>query len=80
MTAPSPPTPFVVPAGYELRKIGAAPRIPPGWRLVPDAADKEMVRAAEEVEDLYRRGTPDTWRKVFREMIGAAPMYRGETE
>lgn len=27
-----------------------------------------MVQAAEQVEDLYRRGTPDTWGKVFRAM------------
>ena len=25
----------------------------------------EMIEAAEQVEDLYRRGTPDTWKKVY---------------
>lgn len=28
----------------------------------------EMIVAAEAVEDLYRRGTPDTWKKVFLAM------------
>jgi len=33
----------------------------------------EMIEAAESVEDLYRRGTPDTWRKVYIAMWAEAP-------
>lgn len=37
------------------------------------AVTNEMIAAAEGVEDLYRRGTPDTWRKVYLAMRRAAP-------
>ena len=43
------------------------------WITVPVDATDEMVDAAECVEDLYRRGTPDTWRKVYKEMIANSP-------
>lgn len=43
------------------------------WVTVPVDATDEMVVAAETVEDLYRRGTPDTWRAVYREMIQSSP-------
>ena len=34
---------------------------------------QRMIDAAEQVEDLYRRGSPDTWGKVYRAMRAAAP-------
>jgi hypothetical protein len=40
----------------------------------PSSATPEMIAAAEQVEDLYRRGTPDTWGKVWRAMLAAAPV------
>lgn len=43
------------------------------WITVPVVATDEMVDAAECVEDLYRRGTPDTWRTVYREMVKNSP-------
>lgn len=44
-----------------------------GWISVPVSATPEMVEAAEEVEDLYKRGTPEAWKKVYRAMLAAAP-------
>lgn len=49
--------------------------VPEGWILVPINATPEMVEAAESVEDLYKRGTPNTWETVYREMIVSAPKY-----
>lgn len=43
--------------------------VPVGYVLVPIDPTPEMIAAAEEVEDLYKRGTPDTWAKVYRAMI-----------
>ena len=45
--------------------------VPHGFTLVPITATADMIAAAEEVEDLYRRGTPDTWAKVYRVMVAA---------
>lgn len=47
--------------------------VPAGYKLVPVNATPEMIAAAEQVEDLYRRGTPDTWGSVYRAMLAAAP-------
>ena len=33
----------------------------------------EMIEAAESIEDLYKRGTPNTWKAVFLAMLAAAP-------
>ncbi len=46
---------------------------PEGYTLVPIVATPEMMAAGDEVEDLYRRGTPETWGKVYRAMLAAAP-------
>lgn len=43
--------------------------VQPGYVLVPIIATPEMIAAAEQVEDLYKRGTPDTWGKVYCAMI-----------
>lgn len=48
-------------------------QVPEGYTLVPVNATPEMIAAAEQVEDLYRRGTPDTWGSVYRAMLAAAP-------
>jgi hypothetical protein len=45
------------------------------WALVPVDSDSNMIEAAEGVEDLYKRGTPRTWAKVFRQMTAAAPDF-----
>lgn len=45
------------------------------WSLMGKLQDEvtpEMIEAAEGVEDLYKRGTPDTWATVYRAMRGAA--------
>lgn len=34
----------------------------------------EMIQAAEGVEDLYKRGTPNTWAKVYRAMHAERPL------
>lgn len=55
----------------------------PGWALYrrPDGTltkvnlgniTEHMLEAAEDVEDLYKRGTPNTWATVFRRMLGSA--------
>ena len=46
---------------------------PKGYVLVPAKPTPEMIAAGEGVEDLYRRGTPDTWAKVYRAMLVASP-------
>jgi hypothetical protein len=33
----------------------------------------KMIEAAESVEDLYKRGTPQTWASVYRAMRRCAP-------
>ena len=38
----------------------------------------EMIAAAETVEDLYRRGTPDTWKKVFLAMWREMPSVQSQ--
>ena len=38
---------------------------------LPRKATPEMIQAAEDVEDLYRRGTPETWAKVWAAMYDA---------
>ncbi len=43
----------------------------------PIVTDK-MIAAAEAVEDLYRRGTPDTWRKVFLAMWREMPTAQSQ--
>ena len=43
------------------------------WKLVPVNPTNEMIDAGNDVEDLYRRGTPETWGKVYRAMIRAVP-------
>lgn len=53
-------------------------KIPDGYVLVPIKPTQEMIDAAEQVEDLYRRGTPETWAKVYREMIATAPYMESE--
>ena len=45
------------------------------WSLMcklQNEVTSEMIEAAEGVEDLYKRGTPDTWATVYRAMRGAA--------
>lgn len=37
------------------------------------AVTEQMIEAAEGVEDLYKRGTPQTWAKVFRAMWREMP-------
>lgn len=39
---------------------------------IPDTVSAEMIEAAENVEDLYKRGTPETWVKVWHAMRNAA--------
>lgn len=46
--------------------------VPPGYTIVPAEPTPEMIAAGDEVEDLYRRGTPATWGKVYRAMLEAA--------
>lgn len=41
-------------------------------QVLAEATDA-MVEAAEDVDDLYKLGTPNTWRKVWRAMLAAAP-------
>jgi hypothetical protein len=48
-------------------------QMPDGYVLVPVEPTLEMIDAGQDVEDLYRRGTPDTWGKVYRAMLAAAP-------
>lgn len=50
-----------------------AQRVPDGWVLVNRVATSEMIEAAESVEDLYRRGTPNTWAKVWSAMLAESP-------
>ena len=45
-----------------------------GWVAVPVEPTEEMVDAAEDVEDLYKRGTPHTWISVYRAMLAARPL------
>ncbi|HEY9145623.1 MAG TPA: hypothetical protein VIN36_02975 [Thiobacillus sp.] len=45
----------------------------PGWRVVPVEPTEAMMEAGGSVEDLYRRGTPETWAKVYAAMLAAAP-------
>jgi len=49
-----------------------AQQIPEGYVLVPITPTPEMIAAGDEVEDLYLRGTPETWGKVYRAMVSAA--------
>jgi hypothetical protein len=51
----------------------AQPAVPEGLKLVPIEPTNEMIDAGNDVEDLYRRGTPETWGKVYRAMIRAVP-------
>lgn len=55
----------------------------PGWALYrqPDGTltkinlstvTEPMLEAADDVEDLYKRGTPNTWATVFRRMLANA--------
>lgn len=55
----------------------------PGWALYrqPDGSlakinlakiTEQMLDAAQDVEDLYKRGTPNTWGSVFRRMLAHA--------
>lgn len=46
---------------------------PVRYLQLPIDATPEMIEAAESVEDLYLRGTPDTWAKVYKAMVQAAP-------
>lgn len=48
-----------------------------GWMLVPMEPTPQMIDAGQDVEDLYRRGTPDTWGKVYRAMLAASPKIGG---
>ena len=58
----------------ELQEVIPAEAAPqPGYVLVPMKPTQEMIEAGNNVEDLYRRGTPETWGKVYRAMIAAAP-------
>ena len=45
--------------------------------VVPLQPTAEMIAAAEQVEDLYRRGTPNTWVAVYRAMVSSAPNEAG---
>lgn len=56
---------------YEQRKKHQAQQ--KGWLLVPLTPTPQMIDAGNDIEDLYRRGTPETWGKVYRAMIAAAP-------
>lgn len=47
--------------------------VPDGWVMVKRVATDEMIAAAEEVEDLYLCGTPNTWAKVWDAMLSAIP-------
>jgi hypothetical protein len=49
------------------------PTVPTGFILVPIDPTPEMIEAAEAVEDLYRRGTPHTWAKVYKAMTRNSP-------
>lgn len=40
----------------------------------------EMIAAAEAVEDLYRRGTPYTWKKVFLAMWREMPSLQSQAQ
>lgn len=55
----------------------------PGWALYRHSdgslskiqigdVSAPMIEAAEDVEDLYKRGTPHTWGSVFRRMLANA--------
>jgi hypothetical protein len=57
----------------EAYRAGMAAAVPDGWKVVPWEPDQEMISAALDVEDLRRRGTPETWRRLFREMVRNAP-------
>ena len=48
--------------------------IPDGWVLVPNVPTPEMIAAGDTSLRLHRRGTPNTWGKVYRAMIAAAPV------
>lgn len=47
------------------------------YRQIPYVT-QSMIDAAESVEDLYKRGTPETWGKVFRVMYADMLMYSAE--
>lgn len=51
--------------GREAEPVGAC-------RWSPVVTD-EMIAAAEDIEDLHKRGTPQTWAAVYRAMLAAAP-------
>jgi hypothetical protein len=65
-----------------IKQALAAPTVqePVGWKLVPIEPTNEMIDAGNDVEDLYRRGTPETWGKVYRAMIRAVPAAQPATE
>lgn len=46
-------------------------RVPPGWKLVPVRATKEMLYAGSRHEDTA---------SVYRAMLNAAPIYKGHHE
>lgn len=58
----------------DLRDRGVVPT-----SSITDVATAKMIAAAEEVEDLYKRGTPETWGKVWRAMLAAAPQAPAPT-
>jgi len=51
-----------------LKSVSAPPSVGVSSEVTP-----EMIKAAEQVDDLYRRGTPEVWADVFRAMLTAAP-------
>ena len=65
-----------------IKQALAAPTVqePVGWKLVPIEPTNEMIDAGNDVEDLYRRGTPETWGKVYRAMIRVAPAAQTASE
>ncbi len=63
-----PSAPFDLEPGWALhrRQDGSLVKINLG------NVNEHMLEAAENVEDLYKRGTPNTWAAVFRRMLGNA--------
>ena len=50
-----------------------------GHRSMQIPVTSEMIAAAESVEDLYKRGTPQTWATVYRAMHRLAPLTHTTT-
>jgi hypothetical protein len=69
----------------ELRKVNASlhqalrqAATPSNAVIVPVEATSEMIAAAENVDELYRRGRPWVFSQVWRAMLDASPLKKNQ--